>query len=196
MKKTILFSTILCFFVVTANGQTKKYQHKPSYQANAGEIKFGPRIIDGTGMFVEYKFTDQLGLQSGLFYDLSAHLFIRKSQYIFQYLSLPITLRLYVGETKRFCWYGGIKGYYLLAGHRVDSSSLAEVNLKEADGNERASNYDLSIDFGFDYETSFGLIWGFRLFTKGLITVVEEPDIIKNWGTLRLILGYNFAKLM
>ncbi|MEM7055476.1 MAG: outer membrane beta-barrel protein [Bacteroidota bacterium] len=196
MKSTLLFSLTLIFFATTANGQGEKYQRRYIHQTSAGEVKFGPVINGyGLGVFGEYKLTDQVGLQSGLLYEIKLPGFFSSHDYHYMiyYLSLPVTFRYYVGEKKRCCWLGGLRGRYFLAGAKKYPKYLT-LNLKEVGGGEKASSYDVSIDVGLDYENSFGLVWGFA-YSQGLRNAVEGPKSFKNMS-LEIKLGYNLAKLM
>lgn len=200
MRNTLLFPLILVFSAVTANGQGKKDQRRYNHQTSAGEIKFGLHIFDEYGVFGEYKFTDQIGLQSGLLWDYrsrisKAVLCGEEYAYTLSYLCSPIIFRYYVGEKKHFCWFIGPKIYYLLGGNRMGINNSLNINAI-AEPRQRPSKYDVSIDVGFDYETVSGFIWGLMIYSQGLINVVKEPKPFKNYGVPFLRLGYNFGKLM
>jgi hypothetical protein len=200
MKKYLLLNLILTFSVVTAHAYAPNPKAQAAKQSTADAIKFGIQFGGITGLFGEYKFTEQLGLQTGLGYALATrNLPMTKDDkpvYFLNYLRLPVYLKYYIGETKRFSLFGGINALYFLGGLRVESKGAKFNTMKELTDDEKAKSYDISLSIGLDYETNGGFIWGFRLPELGLLNVVEKPEEFKNMYVPTFILGYNFAKLL
>ena len=207
MKVVLLFTLTLIFSIFHAHAKSSWHKAKPKSQPVLQVSRFGCQLFDSDKVFVEYPLTDQIALQSGLGHKVSfrnlAHNLKNlklvdnwKELYTLHYLFLPLTLRYYVEARKHFCWFGGINFYYLMSGNKRWPDSIYKIGLKQEIGKEKASKYDISINIGFDYETQFGLIWGFNVYEQGLITVLEEPESFKNSQGMRFMLGYNFAKLI
>jgi outer membrane protein W len=195
MKKYLLLSLLLAFSVVTAHAYAPKRKAKATKQSTADAMKFGIQLGGIFGLFGEYKFTEQIGLQSGLGFAFASHKSTKDDpKYTFYYLRLPLYAKYYLGETKRFGIFGGINALYCLTGNRKENNS--QTDFKDLAEDEKVNSYDMSISVGFDYETTSGFIWGLKLPDIGLINAVEQPKAFKNIYTDFLILGFNFAKLL
>jgi opacity protein-like surface antigen len=224
MKELLLFSLMLAFSVVTAHayapqrkGYAPKSKAKAANQANVDEMKLGLQgginiFSSKAGAYLEYKFTEALGIQSGLCYfsnsyalNLSEETVIKFAWVTPKYLTLPIMLRGYPGADRQFCFFGGIHGGYLISGKQFLTSSEIDFrkrkrnkkrddevkNLKEIDQHNK---FDFSIVAGFDYEFSFGLTLGLS-YNKGFIDVIKASHSLGNF-TLQPTIGYNIATLL
>jgi hypothetical protein len=192
MKSRLLLSIIFASLIFTAHAYVPKNSSKAAFKLHNIEVnKFGPRVfVDGVNAFIEHKFTEQEGLQSGIGYKIySAHSsFFGWKIYrkMFHYLHLPILFRFYLGETKGLCLFGGANLYYLL-------STAYLITLTK---DEELRKFNIGLSAGFDYETRFGFIWGLNMFELALLDAVKGPEPINLSRALSLVLGYNFAKLL
>jgi hypothetical protein len=136
---------------------------------------------------VEYKLTEKIGLQSGIGINVHAHSIWNKpdKSVIYVYTGIPLTFRYYVGETKQFCWFGGVNGYYCDGG-------LIPGSINPADMDNR---YQISINVGFYYESKLGFIGGINLFEQDLLYIPGKPARLNYPRILGFTVGYNFVRL-
>jgi len=220
--KNMLKVVIACclLMVVTPSlveAKNKGYKNSNRYgNAEESKIKAG---IETEGLllyqaFGEYKFYENLGVRVAIAYDV-LHVYVLEKLTVPRYngenvflilrsINVPITLRLYSGEDRQFCLFGGIH-----LGYITDAQVLRLSNLKQFDVFEIIKKDDILADIdkipdhvtklrfamilGFDYETSFGLTFGI-CFKKDFLTIMEANNSFFNCN-LRPTLGYNFAKL-
>ena len=106
-------------------------------------------------------------------------------------VGIPLVARFYPGENEKFCLYIGPRLGFIAGGKQCatlpnlsDKPSIFDLDIikeiAKAEGGEKISSEDkkfaLSYDFGFDYETNFGLTFGME--------------------GLGISLGYNFSSLL
>ncbi len=216
-KAFFLFSNIfiLCVFSTYAYGAPGR--PRADNTSNLENIKFG---LQASGLFarriggyVEYKFTQGLGIQSGLYYYSDLYgLDLNQGPNTLditivtpKYITLPLILRTYPGADRQFCLFIGMRGGYLVGGKewRTNQSSgffhFDPFGQEQPHAPELKESYDvnpweLSVVTGFDYETSIGLIFGLA-YSQGRINVINEAkDSYLNW-TFQPSIGYNLARL-
>jgi hypothetical protein len=227
MKKNIL---LVSFLLATFGKMTYANNYvfsSTSYKDNkTQQIKFGPQLGLATasgrlGLFGEYKLNESLGLQTGLAYFSNGYLLIstelsdsRSAITILNCISAPVILRMYPGNDRQFCWFGGIqlgyvvKGKFLFLPKDDSEESIAKLvedlidkkgenfntSLGEIDKQDKVQKFQFGITAGFDYEFRFGLILGLS-YTKELINIIKSEDSLGNWAS-QFTLGYNFGKFL
>ncbi|XWN35043.1 MAG: outer membrane beta-barrel protein [Roseivirga sp.] len=215
MKRLLLFimATTLC--VATVQGQPRS---KSRVGSASDEFKLGLQtqaiFFHKTGIYGEYKLNEQLGLQASLLYFWDFYLLsdLKNTTYAVasvlpQYISIPLILRIYPGEGRQFCLFGGIQASYLYGGKmllmdrpsdpfglltgRGPREQQTEISIAEAENlNLQVNKWGFHIVTGFDYEYKCGFILGAE-YTKGLSTALDCEESFLNW-TLQLALGWNF----
>lgn len=192
---------------------------------NIEKIKFGPQlginILSGrAGIFGEYKFNEALGLQIDISYYRNLYILdgmeVTNGQTAVVQsgcISMPVTLRVYPGKDRQFCWFGGFQLGYIVSGKfsfspkKLDTYSQEKIkdmlkdyvknaylDLKDINEQDRIRKFQLGMIAGFDYEFGFGLILGLS-YCRELIDVIKSENSYINWN-LQPSLGYNFGKLL
>jgi len=225
IKKSLLVAS----FLLLASAQVLAAPARNSRSRNTvEEIKFGPQLGGLTrwqaGVTGEYKFSESLGLQTGLEFVRDWYMLVEPKVSngkiaftVLDRINLPIVLRGYPGDDRQFCWFGGFQlGYITEADFAFanddmsSSSSFGEigkerkklekgsksnvVKLEDIQEKDQVNRFQFGIVVGFDYEFSFGLTLGLR-YSKELIDVLKSKDSVFNWN-FRPTLGYNFGKLL
>lgn len=205
MKKLLLLIIATTLSVATVQGQPRS---KSRAGSTSDEFKFGLQIrtilFKKAGIYGEYKLNEQLGLQASLvrFGDYYHLIGLKDTTYSGayvepKYISMPLTLRIYPGEGRQFCLFGGVQASYLYGGemHLFSRTSQigqqTEISIAEAENlNLQVNKWGFHIVTGFDYEYKCGFILGAES-TRGLLTVLDCEKSASNW-TLQLVLGWNF----
>jgi hypothetical protein len=195
MRILLLLGFTLIFSVATTHAQTPQHpNHRSTVKPHQEKLKVKLYLTVnyigvGYGLLVEYKLTEKVGLQSGLGVSLQAYPLwtpTANKGSLLGYAGIPLTLRYYVGETKQFCWFGGLNSSYcILAWPKPEGSNPADIG----------NRYQISINVGFDYETKLGFIGGINLCEQDLLYLPGKPARLNYPRILVFTVGYNFVRL-
>jgi hypothetical protein len=194
------------------------YRSRPIQKNNkrtaADTLKYGVvwtgSIMGGReiGGFVEYKINSPFGIETGLRFVGSVYGLIKSeinssdAVVVARSLTIPLIARFYPGSDRKFAWYIGLQGGYILGGRVV----LLPSNLKELKFNniasleerdlssfppEKVASWQAALAAGLDYETDHGFIWGFK-YTQEMIPLIPSKEMLWAWH-LMLSLGANIG---
>jgi hypothetical protein len=210
MRRLSLFISVLILGVSTAKAM-------PYKNAEEGDLKFGTKGVFGPfyqhgGAFVEYKLNQEIGIESGLVWNKRNIYIIKDSLDNFilvnpNYVSIPLTFRLYPGKDRQSSLFLGFQVGYLIGGIVLrptsyednekllkgflnDKLSLVKSIKEEPD----KSNFAVIMDLGYSYEFKMGLILGFNLCRN--LTSVLKADDTSEIPFPNLYFGWNFAGLL
>lgn len=206
MRKALLLSLILVLPAVTARGQGKRKQYRPSDQTSAGAIKFGlklgpsnfgtqrkgDKLEDLTncqilrfhaGAFGEYKFIDKVGLQLALLYSgqgrqdkLDSYLPDREGKGEVKKLKLNYLL---AASTLR--WYPGADRQFCLFIGPYLGYCMSAMEYPYIDGKQQEPGVDLKASPDPIKNLDLGIVLGLDYeFAMGLILGFANNTGLKN----------------